>query len=290
MKTNKFIKAVTGGLLAAFLLVASGCTTFKAEGLSFMPFTNNTQVIGHFHEGQTVIELFGQSGGANLFNITSGAMKDKVTGIIFNEISKQGGNAAVNVEITYYVGPISYFFNWITFNIVAPARIVVEGDVVLMDPSQATAATNLVIQNAISNASVSNAGNKNSAPQSASNNSQKINLSNYYLWGADQGNYNAATQEVTWANAWNGGGLFGVNAAVAGYKNLELNYSNAKSNFQIWITYSDGTDSAQVEASAKGKKVSIPLDSSKGSINNITIQNKDKNENSVQFESLLLTN
>ncbi|MCR4632401.1 MAG: hypothetical protein K5786_12320, partial [Treponema sp.] len=243
MKTNKFIKAVTGGLLAAFLLVASSCTTFKAEGLSFMPFTNNTQVIGHFHEGQTVIELFGQSGGANLFNITSGAMKDKVTGIIFNEISKQGGNAAVNVEITYYVGPISYFFNWITFNIVAPARVVVEGDVVLMDPSQATATTNLVIQNAISNASnAGNSNNKTSAPQAAKN-SMSLNLSSYTLWGADQGNYNAATHQVTWANAWNGGGIYGVNTAVAGYKNLELNYSNAKSNFQVWITYSDGTDS-----------------------------------------------
>ena len=255
-----------------------------------MPYSNNMQVLGHFHEGQTVVEMLGQSGGANLFNITSGAMKDKVTGIIWNEISKKGGNAAINVEVTYYVGPIAYFFNVITFNILAPARIVVEGDIVLMDASQATAATNLVIQNAISNASVSNANNKNTAPQSATNNSQRLNLSSYALWGADHGNYNAATQEVTWANAWNGGGMYGVNAAVAGYKNLELHYSNAKSNFQVWVTYSDGTDSAQVEASAKGKKVSIPLDSSKGSINNITIQNKDKNANSVKFDELILTN
>ncbi|MBP3741546.1 MAG: hypothetical protein J6J00_01040 [Treponema sp.] len=289
MKKN-FTKVVTGMLLAAFVLVASSCTTFKAEGLSFMPYSNNMQVLGHFHEGQTVVEMLGQSGGANLFNITSGAMKDKVTGIIWNEISKKGGNAAINVEVTYYVGPIAYFFNVITFNILAPARIVVEGDIVLMDASQATAATNLVIQNAISNASVSNANNKNTAPQSATNNSQRLNLSSYALWGADHGNYNAATQEVTWANAWNGGGMYGVNAAVAGYKNLELHYSNAKSNFQVWVTYSDGTDSAQVEASAKGKKVSIPLDSSKGSINNITIQNKDKNANSVKFDELILTN
>ena len=138
-------------VLALFMTV--GCTTFKAEGLSFMPKSSNMQVLGHFHEGKTVIELFGTSGGENLFNISASAMADKVPGIIWNEVNKMGGNAAVNVEIRYYVGPLSYLLNAITFHILAPARIVIEGDVVLMDSSTASLTTEDAIKVAINNAS-----------------------------------------------------------------------------------------------------------------------------------------
>ncbi|MCR4580416.1 MAG: hypothetical protein K5681_08720 [Treponema sp.] len=289
MKDKKVKKGAGGLLIAVLLLLASSCTTFKAEGLSFIPFTNGTQVIGHFREGKTVIELLGQSGGSNLFNITSGAMKDKITGIIWNEVNKMGGNAAINVEVTYSVGPIGYFFNVITFNILAPARVVVEGDVVLMDPTLAGNATNAVIQKAINNAAPAPAPAPQAQPTNNSN-VKKISLSSYTLWGADQGTYNASTQEVTWANAWNGGGMYGLNTPIAGYNKLELLYTNASSSFQVWVTYSDGTDSAQVEASASGNKVSIPLDSSKASINNFTIQNKDNTSNYVRLTELRLTN
>ena len=137
--------------LGAVLFALAGCTTFNAEGLAFIPWSDNMEVVGHFKESRTVLELFGPSGGTNLFNITAYAMKDKVTGAIWQEVAERGGNAAINIEVTYKVGFFSWLVNTVTGTVLAPARIIVEGDVVRMkNDAQAQSVTEKSINNAVS--------------------------------------------------------------------------------------------------------------------------------------------
>lgn len=134
-------------LSAVFL---SSCVTFKADGLAFTTANENVQVLGNFSKKKTVHELFGTSGGTNLFNISATAMNEKITGIIWQEIQKKGGNAARNISITYSAGPLAYIANVITFGIWAPASLKVTGEVIKTNSQTAQIDTENAIDVAIS--------------------------------------------------------------------------------------------------------------------------------------------
>ena len=127
----------------------SSCTTFKAEGLTFSSFDSDVLVLGKFSESRTVHELFGTPGGANLLNITSTAMSDKVSGIIWKEIQNKGGNAARNITITYSAGPLAYIANAITFGIWAPAKLNITGDIIKTSSKTAQIDTEQAIEIAV---------------------------------------------------------------------------------------------------------------------------------------------
>ena len=144
-------KIITAFAALALLALFAGCTTFRADGLAYMSSTSGMEVLGHFEESTTVYEFLGTPGGENLFNITAEAMKDKADEIITREITKQGGDAAINVQIVYKAGFLNYLLNWLTWDIVAPAKLYVKGDVVkLSNKAQANLLTEESLSNAVS--------------------------------------------------------------------------------------------------------------------------------------------
>lgn len=116
--------------LAVVVMVLVGCTTFKADGLALMPMPENMQVVGNFEDTVMVHKFLGQSGGTNLFNITSDATKGALNDIAWKNIRNMGGTGAVNVQISYGSNILHWFLNGLTGNIWAPAKITVSGTVV----------------------------------------------------------------------------------------------------------------------------------------------------------------
>ena len=149
MKTKGFI--FLGMSIISIALLAS-CTTFKADGLAFITQNDNTENLGRFTVSKTVHELFGTPAGSNFLNITATTMSDKVSGIIWKEIQKKGGNGATNISITYSAGPLAYFANWITFGIWAPAKLKITGDVIKVHSATVKKDTNIAIDKAVTNA------------------------------------------------------------------------------------------------------------------------------------------
>lgn len=126
---NKVMPALLLPAMVLVLLLA-GCTTFKAEGLSFMPPDDGLQVVGTFEEKVTVHKFLGNPGGLNLFNITSNATVNALTGEVWNAVHKAGGTGAVDVKVKYSANVLHYLANSITFGIWAPAKITVSGTIV----------------------------------------------------------------------------------------------------------------------------------------------------------------
>lgn len=117
-------------LIVAAIMSFSGCTTFRADGLSYDLTGSGGELVTHFRVVRTVHEFLGTSGGENLFNISSEAMRDVVSSIVTREIQRTAGNAARNISIRYNVNVLHWLANRITFRVWAPARLTVEGDIV----------------------------------------------------------------------------------------------------------------------------------------------------------------
>lgn len=122
-------------LAIAVCFIMFGCTTFSANGLSFIPRDDSMTVVGHFSETKWVHEFLGNSGGGNLFNISAKAMEGPVTNLIWNEINKQGGNGAVNISIKYSSHIGHWILNLLTLKIWAPAKLKITGDIVKVNLS-----------------------------------------------------------------------------------------------------------------------------------------------------------
>jgi hypothetical protein len=90
----------------------------------------NMQVVGNFEDTVMVHKFLGQSGGTNLFNITSDATEGALNDIAWKNIRNMGGTGAVNVQVTYGSNILHWFLNGLTGNIWAPAKITVSGTVV----------------------------------------------------------------------------------------------------------------------------------------------------------------
>ena len=116
--------------LAVAVVMLVGCTTFKADGLALMPMPENMQVVGNFEDTVMVHKFLGQSGGRNLFNITSDATEGALNDIAWKNIRNMRGTGAVNVQVTYGSNILHWFLNGLTGNIWAPAKITVSGTVV----------------------------------------------------------------------------------------------------------------------------------------------------------------
>lgn len=134
------------GLLAglvAVVMVLVGCTTFKADGLAFMPMDDDMMVVGNFEDSVMVHKFLGTSGGTNLFNISSGATVDKLSSAVWKNVQKMGGTGAINVKISYGSNFLHWFLNGLTWNIWAPSKITISGTVVktkdsaMMTPQEA---------------------------------------------------------------------------------------------------------------------------------------------------------
>ena len=115
---------------ALILLVFISCTTFKLSGAQVTKTIPSYTTVGTFDVTVKVHEFLGNSGGANLLNITADAMDTKIYDTIQREIQKYTGDAAVNITIDYEASFIDILLNNITFGIYAPATARLKGTIV----------------------------------------------------------------------------------------------------------------------------------------------------------------
>ncbi len=125
MKKNHFLLP-----LLVVVLGLTGCTTFKAEGLSYFKDYSDYTVIGRFEKSVTVNEFLGESGGANLFDISADAMSEELFEILSMEVEKRNAAGIINLDIEYSVTFLQMLVNSITGYVYAPATLTVKGDVV----------------------------------------------------------------------------------------------------------------------------------------------------------------
>ncbi len=86
--------------------------------------------MGRFSTSVLVNDFFGNSGGINLFNISSTRMDAICREALQAEISNLGGDAAVNVTFEYRASFGNFLLNVITCGILAPATLELNGNVV----------------------------------------------------------------------------------------------------------------------------------------------------------------
>jgi hypothetical protein len=116
--------------LAAVALVLSSCTTFKISGVQVSKEIPTYTVVTEFKRSITVHKFLGSSAGPNLFNISSDATDAAIFNAIQAEITKNGGDAAINVSIDYKADFIDMVCNGITGSIWAPATAEISGKIV----------------------------------------------------------------------------------------------------------------------------------------------------------------
>lgn len=116
--------------LAMVLVLIVSCTSFKFTGAQVNLKTPSYTVVGNFDFEVGMLELLGTSGGTNFLNLTSEVMDERINDAIRDEIIKQGGDAAIDVTITYMAGLLDMILNSLTVFILAPAVARVEGTVV----------------------------------------------------------------------------------------------------------------------------------------------------------------
>lgn len=146
---KKFFTAI---ITVALISLFSACTTFQAEGLAVTRPGENDVFLGTFNRSVMVNEFLGTPGGTNLFNISANAMKAAATDLVWAEVTKLGGNAARDVEITYSANLFHYILNQLTWGIWAPAKINVKGTVIRTSSASNITATNAQVNNAVQNA------------------------------------------------------------------------------------------------------------------------------------------
>lgn len=117
-------------VLLVLVLAVAGCTTFRLSGVQMVEDMPSMQPLGDFEITVKVNEFLGAPAGANLFNVTSTAMDDRIYDSVRREIQRRSGDAAINVTVEYKASFIDILLSGLTFNLWAPATAIVSGTVV----------------------------------------------------------------------------------------------------------------------------------------------------------------
>ena len=117
-------------LILGILVLLGSCRTFHASGLQMGMDTGGTEIMGTFTTRVVVSKFFGTSGGTNFLNLTSGATTGPIRDAIDREIQRLGGNAAINVSVTWGSNPLQWLLNNLTLRIWAPGTATIQGTVV----------------------------------------------------------------------------------------------------------------------------------------------------------------
>jgi hypothetical protein len=119
------------GLILVFLLGAIvSCTTFKVTDVQVVKERQEYESLGVFNVTVNVHEFIGSAGGHNLFNASAENMNPEIYDAIQREITKLGGDAAVDVSIEYKATFVDMLLNYVTGFVYAPAHAVITGTVV----------------------------------------------------------------------------------------------------------------------------------------------------------------
>ncbi len=123
-------RALQAVLVVGAIALIAGCTTFQMSGLQVVEDMPSMQPLGDFETTVKVNEFLGESGGANLFNLSATAMDDEIYDAIRREVQRRSGDAAINVTVEYEASFIDYILNGITLGLYAPATATISGTVV----------------------------------------------------------------------------------------------------------------------------------------------------------------
>ena len=106
---------------------------------------------------------------------------------------------------------------------------------------------------------------KNPADINADIEAEGVRLSDFKVWDKSTSSYNAETGFVQFGKNYQGGDIWFGDKDISNIKNLLITYSKASSQFQCWVSYTDGTEGQRVnfKACKESNTVKIPLDSSK---------------------------
>jgi hypothetical protein len=126
MKGRQFLIILAVCVSIAF----ASCTTFQADGIQMGFSTNGTEILGDFTTKVYINKFLGESGGTNLFNISSNATSGPIRTAIEKEISKKGGTAAINISVKYGSNPLQWWVNGLTGKIWAPSTVTITGTVI----------------------------------------------------------------------------------------------------------------------------------------------------------------
>lgn len=147
MKQNGKMACVFAVCAAA--LICASCTSFKAEGLSFVEPDSSVKILGSFDVTRKITGFLGEPAGINFADGSATKMNGVVSEMIWDEIHRLGGNAAQNISIRYFASTGDCFANLFTCGICAPARLQITGDVILTTAAAARAEKDKVIGDAV---------------------------------------------------------------------------------------------------------------------------------------------
>jgi len=123
-------KIISLSLMTVMLIAITSCTTAKFGGLQMTKEMPTFEVVGDFQTEVVITKYLGSAGGATILNIGAENTVDPVYNAIQNEIASLGGDAAIDVEITYGANLIQMLLNSVTATIYAPATATITGSVV----------------------------------------------------------------------------------------------------------------------------------------------------------------
>ncbi len=92
-----------------------------------------------------------------------------------------------------------------------------------------------------------------------------VRISDFKVWDQTSSSYNADTGLIKFGAHYKGGDIWFGEKDISDSKNLLITYSNASTQFQCWIAYTDGSESQHINCKAvkESNTIKIPLDSSK---------------------------
>jgi hypothetical protein len=130
MKKTHVFSLMLVCLLALVSLIGISCTSFQISGLEVAEQTSSGNVCGNFDINVKTDKFLGGAAGINLFNLTSDITDPKIINAIKAEVTRLGGNKAINVKIEYKATFIQILLNMITCSIYAPSTANVTGTVI----------------------------------------------------------------------------------------------------------------------------------------------------------------
>ena len=123
-------------LFALFLcLTSSSCVTFSAKNLSYIP-QEEGKIISHFKTRVLLHGFVGTCAGGNLFDPHSKNTNKTLDEVLRDEIQKAGGDACINVSITYERKLWQSLVAKFTNTIWVMAYLTVEGDIISTQPRE----------------------------------------------------------------------------------------------------------------------------------------------------------
>lgn len=117
-------------LFIIIFIILSGCTTAKFSNLQLTKELPTFEVVEDFEKTVKINKFLGFSAGKTLLNLGEDNTKDPVFDAIQREIAKVGGDAAVDITITYGASFADLLLNTITGTIYSPAYVKITGTVV----------------------------------------------------------------------------------------------------------------------------------------------------------------